>query len=154
MCVTTDFDYILTLTSCNNMFLQIKIFQLEQNRAILCLRAANARNIQDAFAKGNNVASSLTDTEGLPITLPSNHSKICALIRTTEKGLNNCIYSGKQLGIKARKQQTPIRQRCYSIGFSDAAAPVIVNGRHIANWLIGQYHVDDVEELLTTRQLR
>ena len=42
MCVTTDLDYILTLTSCNNMFLQIKIFQLEQNRAILCLRAANA----------------------------------------------------------------------------------------------------------------
>jgi len=42
MRVTTDFDCILTLTSYNNMFLQIKIFQLEQNRAILCLRAANA----------------------------------------------------------------------------------------------------------------
>ena len=42
MCVPTYFDYILTLTPYNNMFLQIKIFQLEQNRAILCLRAANA----------------------------------------------------------------------------------------------------------------
>ena len=42
MCVPTYFDYILTLTPYNNMFLQIKIFQLEQNRAILCLRTANA----------------------------------------------------------------------------------------------------------------
>lgn len=102
--------------------------------------------IQDAFAKGNNVASSLTDTNGQPITKPSNHSKVCNLIRATEKGRNNCISSGKQLGIKARQQQGPIRQRCLSIGFSDAAAPVIVNGRHIANWLIGQYHVDEVDE--------
>jgi PAS domain S-box-containing protein len=102
--------------------------------------------IQDAFAKGNNVASSLTDTEGQPITMPSNHSPVCVLIRATEKGLNNCIHSGKQLGIKARQQLAPIRQRCFSIGFSDAVAPVIVNGRHIANWLIGQYHVDEVDE--------
>lgn len=103
--------------------------------------------IQDAFAKGNNVASSLTDTEGQPITVPSNHSPVCVLIRATEKGLSNCTHSGKQLGIKARQQQAPIRQRCFSIGFSDAAAPVIVNGRHIANWLIGQYHVDEVDEV-------
>lgn len=102
--------------------------------------------IQDAFAKGNNVASSLTDIEGQPITVPSNHSPVCALIRATEQGLNNCIHSGKQLGIKARQQQAPIRKRCLSIGFSDAAAPIIVNGRHIANWLMGQYHVDEVDE--------
>ncbi len=102
--------------------------------------------IQDAFAKGNNVASSLTDTDGQPITMPSNHSRVCVLIRATEKGLNNCIHSGKQLGIKARQQLAPLRQRCFSIGFSDAVAPVIVNGRHIANWLIGQYHVDEVDE--------
>lgn len=102
--------------------------------------------IQDAFAKGNNVASSLTDIEGEPITAPSNHSQICSLIRATERGRENCIHSGKQLGIKAREQQAPIRLRCLSIGFSDAAAPVIVNGRHIANWLIGQYHVDAVDE--------
>jgi PAS domain S-box-containing protein len=102
--------------------------------------------IQDAFAKGNNVASTLTDTKGVPITAGSNHSAVCTLIRATQKGLENCICSGEILGTKARDGQKPIRQSCYGIGFADAAAPIVVNGRHIANWLIGQYHVGEVNE--------
>lgn len=58
------------------------------------------QEIQEAFAYANNVASTLTDTEGVPITVPSNHSKVSTLIRGTAKGLKNCIYSGKQLGRK------------------------------------------------------
>lgn len=103
------------------------------------------QKIQDAFAKGNDIASTLTDLEGVPITVPSNHSPVCALIRNTAKGLANCIYSGKQLGRKARENLAPIRQSCCSIGFTDAAAPIIVNGRHIANWLIGQFQVGKVD---------
>lgn len=105
------------------------------------------QEIQDAFAYANEVASTLTDTEGVPITRPSNHSKVCTMIRGTEKGLQNCIYSGKQLGRKARESQKSIRHLCYSVGFIDAAAPIIVNGKHIANWLIGQYHVGQVDEV-------
>jgi PAS domain S-box-containing protein len=78
--------------------------------------------------------------------VPSNHSTVCTLIRDTPKGLANCIYSGKQLGRKAREILAPIRQCCYSIGFTDAAAPIIVNGRHIANWLIGQFQIGKVDE--------
>jgi PAS domain S-box-containing protein len=102
--------------------------------------------IQDAFAKGNNVASTLTDTKGVPITMGSNHSGVCTLIRATPKGLENCMRSGEILGRKAKELQQPISQNCYSIGFTDAAAPIVVNGRHIANWLIGQYHVGAVNE--------
>jgi ligand-binding sensor protein len=111
-----------------------------------------------------NVASTLTDTTGVPITVGSNHSAVCALIRATPKGLDKCIRSGEilyhkgisfvradkllnsALGRKAKELQQPISQNCYSIGFTDAAAPIVVNGRHIANWLIGQYHVGAVNE--------
>ncbi len=102
--------------------------------------------IQDAFAKGNNVASTLTDTKGVPITVGSNHSAVCAMVRATERGLAKCISSGEILGAKAHEKQIPISQSCLSVGFIDAAAPIIVNGRHIANWLIGQNFIGDVDE--------
>ncbi len=105
------------------------------------------QRLQDAFAKSNNVASTLTDPDGRPITALSNHSAVCTMIRTTARGLEKCMFSGRQLGRKARQQLSPVRQPCVGIGFTDAAAPIIVNGRHIANWIIGQYHVGEVDEL-------
>lgn len=104
------------------------------------------QKIQDAFALANQVASSLTDPDGVPITKPSNHCAVCTIIRTTEKGLNRCILSGKELGIMAREQQQAVHKRCCGIGFTDAAAPIIIEGRHIANWIIGQYHTREVDE--------
>lgn len=104
------------------------------------------QQIQDAFARAGSIASTLTDPEGVAITVPSNHCRVCSLVRATQKGRANCISSGKQLGRLAREEQRAIHQRCYSIGFTDAAAPIIVGGRHIANWLIGQYQVGAVDE--------
>ncbi|MBU1564694.1 MAG: PocR ligand-binding domain-containing protein, partial [Proteobacteria bacterium] len=104
------------------------------------------QQIQDSFAEANSVASTLTDVEGIPITVPSNHSKVCSMIRATEKGLGNCIFSGKQLGREVREGQKSIHHKCCGIGFHDAAAPIVVNGKHIANWLIGQYYIGDVDQ--------
>lgn len=104
------------------------------------------QEIQDAFAEANQIASTITDIHGVPITKPSNHSKVCAIIRSSEKGLENCKISGKHLGQIAAQKKVPHQQMCLSIGFTDAAAPIIVNGKHIANWLIGQYQVRDVDE--------
>ena len=50
------------------------------------------------------------------------------------------------MGEEPTIQQQSIHHQCYSIGFTDAAAPIIINGKHIANWLIGQYHVGEVDE--------
>ena len=102
--------------------------------------------IQDAFAVSNGVASTITDIEGVPITRPSNHCAVCELIRNSPQGLKNCIISGKELGKCAREQQQPVLLKCLSIGFTDAVAPIIVNGKHIANWIVGQYDVRDVDE--------
>jgi len=104
------------------------------------------QHIQDTFAEANGVASTLTDVSGVQITRLSNHSKVCGLIRATEKGLKYCIFSGKALGREALEGRRIVHHKCAGIGFTDAAAPIIVNGRHIANWLIGQYHVGKVDD--------
>ncbi len=104
------------------------------------------QQIQDAFAESNQVAATIIDLDGAPITRASNHSRVCTMIRATERGLANCILSGRHLGREAAERMQPFHQGCLSCGFTDAAAPIIVNGVHIANWMIGQYHVGNVDE--------
>lgn len=104
------------------------------------------QKLQDSFARANHVASSIVDTEGVPITQPSNYSSVCTMIRQTEKGLANCISSGKTLGKIALQSQKPYCHFCQSVGFIDAAAPIIVEDVHVANWLIGQNAIGEVDE--------
>ncbi len=104
------------------------------------------QRIQDAFAETNGVASIITEIDGEPITEPSNFSDVCTLIRSTEEGRRRCLLSDKELGEKARQVMKPTYEECHSCGFVDASAPIIVGGKHIANWLIGQSNVLDVDE--------
>lgn len=93
--------------------------------------------IQDEFAVKTGVASLMTYPNGIPITAPSNFSRLCMhVIRNTPKGLANCIRSDAIIG---RFNRTgPIIQPCLSGGLWDAGASINVNNQHIANWLIGQ----------------
>lgn len=102
--------------------------------------------IQDAFVKATNVASIITDTEGRPITQPSNFSGVCRLIRMTERGQLYCYNSDKVIGLKVGQTQKPGYQKCLSCGFIDAGAPIIVAGKQIAIWMIGQSNIGDVTE--------
>ena len=104
------------------------------------------QKLQDAFAKANGIASTIIDLTGKPITVPSVHSKVCTLVRKTSKGLENCMISGANLGLKAGETQKPYSDICESVGFLDAAAPIIIEGVHIANWVIGQNCVGDVDD--------
>jgi PAS domain S-box-containing protein len=95
------------------------------------------QQIQDSFALATGVGSLITDTEGKPITKPSNFSYLCEnLIRKTQKGLENCIKSDTIIG--ARNPEGPTIKRCLSGGLWDAGANICVGERHIANWLVGQ----------------
>ncbi len=102
--------------------------------------------LQDSFAKANQIAVSIVDLNGNPITQFSNHCDVCKLIRSTEKGLINCMHSGKILGHIAMEKNKANYHHCLSVGFLDAAAPVVVCGVHIANWLIGQNCIGGVDE--------
>jgi ligand-binding sensor protein len=107
---------------------------------------SDLQKLQDAFAKANGIASTIVDLTGKPITVPSIHSKVCTLVRETSKGLENCMVSGAHLGLKAIEAQKPYYDICESVGFLDAAAPIIIDGAHVANWVIGQNCVGDVDD--------
>ncbi len=103
------------------------------------------QQIQDCFTRATGVASIISDVDGKPITKPSNFCGVCETIRATKIGNQRCVESDRILGEQARRLLTPTYQECLSCGFVDASAPIIVAGKHIANWLIGQTNVMGVD---------
>ena len=105
------------------------------------------QKLQDLFSVAMGVASLITEPDGTPITKPSGFCSLCNEIRRTEIGLNNCLMSDSIIG--SPKKDGPKIQRCLSGGLLDGGASIVVEGRHIANWLVGQvleedYKVDDL----------
>ena len=103
------------------------------------------QKIQDAFADAHHVASLITMPDGTPITKPSNFCRLCIdIIRNTDKGRANCFSSDAIIG--RQHADGPIIQPCMSGGLWDAGASIIVGGRHVANWLIGQVKNEAIDE--------
>ncbi len=95
------------------------------------------QRIQDEFADATGVASVITRPDGTPITRHSNSTRLCMeVIRGTEKGCANCFKSDAILG--RIHPEGPVVQTCLSGGLWDAGASIIVGGKHVASWLIGQ----------------
>jgi len=95
------------------------------------------QKLQDQFSETTGVASIITKTNGEPITEPSNFCRLCNdIIRQTEKGCSNCFKSDATLG--RFDPNGPTIQPCMSGGLWDAGAAISIDGKHIANWLIGQ----------------
>ncbi len=110
------------------------IFSLEEIQAL-----------QDSFSEATGVASIITDPDGKPITKPSNFCRLCStIIRNTEAGRLNCYQSDAILG--RLSSSGPIVQPCLSGGLWDAGAGIAVDGKNIANWLIGQVRNEDSDE--------
>ena len=94
------------------------------------------QKLQDSFSAATGVASLITEPDGTAITQPSGFCNLCNEIRKTEIGLRNCQISDSMIG--SPNKDGPKIQRCLSGGLLDGGASIIVGGKHIANWLIGQ----------------
>ena len=103
------------------------------------------QSLQDQFASALGLASLITRPDGTPITRPSNFSRLCeGLIRTTERGRANCARSDALIG--RFDPDGPVVQPCLSGGLLDAGAAIVVQGRHLASWLIGQVRDEPMGE--------
>jgi two-component system sensor histidine kinase/response regulator len=103
------------------------------------------QRIQDLFADATGVASIITSPDGTPITNPSNFCRLCnEIIRKTDIGLTNCFKSDAEIG--RPNPSGPVIQPCLSGGLWDAGVSIIVEGRHIANWLIGQVKNEELDQ--------
>ena len=107
------------------------------------------QHLQDEFARGTRVASVITRPDGTPITRPSNFTRLCRdITRQSEKGLANCRWADPAVA-RMGKQAASV-QSCLSGGMWEAGAPIVVEGRHIASWFIGQVR----DESRTDEQIR
>ena len=123
----TQLDFILSTDTDSGDLALPDVIEVQQLQAI-----------QDAFAQATGVASLIAEVDGTPITSPSNFCRACQLVRGTEKGSARCVESDRIVGERAREVMQPRYEQCTSCGFVDASAPIVVGGKHIANWLIGQ----------------
>lgn len=108
------------------------------------LNISDIQRFQDIFANTHGVASIITNTDGTPITQPTNFTRLCkTIIRETEKGCANCFHSDSVIG--SYNPTGVIVQPCLSGGLWDAGVSITVGGTHIANWLIGQVRNEEVD---------
>ncbi|MGD8451557.1 MAG: PocR ligand-binding domain-containing protein [Phycisphaerae bacterium] len=102
------------------------------------------QKLQDAFTESSGVAQLITDPEGNPITRPSGFCRLCAeFVRQSEKGRQRCAISDASLGHLCI--EGPTVRPCLSAGLWGAGASIMVGGKHIANWLIGQVRNESLD---------
>lgn len=92
------------------------------------------QEFQDGFAKSVNVSSIIIDDEG-PITNPSNYNDFCT--KALQKGCNacsECIVKSNKFSTKNKKI---IIDNC-NAGFTNFAAPIMLNEKQIATIIGGQ----------------
>ena len=99
------------------------------------------QRLQDDFVDMAHVASIIVDVDGTPITKPSNFTNFCKLMRSNPSTNSNCEKSDNHLGMLSYATQEPVQGVCRNLGLLDASAPIVIEGHHVANWMIGQSRV-------------
>ena len=108
------------------------------------------QKLTDAMSLALEVGLVIVSPDGIPITEPSNFCPFCLnVVRKSPIGSRNCAYSDKVLG---RKSEVPIVSKCLSAGLTDAGVSIIIGGKHLASWMVGQVMIED--DMLTEEELR
>ncbi|HET7733331.1 MAG TPA: PocR ligand-binding domain-containing protein, partial [Paludibacter sp.] len=104
------------------------------------------QRMQDLFSEATGVASMITNPDGTPLTRPSNFCRFCNIVRNTEIGSARCIESDRTLGVNDPVSSAMVLRSCLSVGLWDSGASLIVDGKLLANWLIGQVRNESMNE--------
>lgn len=108
------------------------------------------QKLTDAMSLALEVGVVIVSPDGIPITKPSNFCSFCMdVVRKSPIGSRNCAYSDTVLG---RRSDAPIVSKCLSAGLTDAGVSIVIGGRHLASWMIGQVMIE--EDMLTEEELR
>jgi len=99
--------------------------------------------LQDALVDSFGISSYISDEKGNPVTTPTAKNRICEMITSTEKGKKLCHETALLLRDKAIKKGGNEKISCITCGFIDAFSPIIVDGRYIGSWIIGQVIPDN-----------
>jgi ligand-binding sensor protein/two-component sensor histidine kinase len=95
------------------------------------------QEIQDRFSETTGLSAVIVDSNGTPLTTPSNFTGFCQYIRSHPEGLNRCMACDDRGGRTAMEKQRPCIYHCHS-GLTDLAAPIIVQNEYLGAFLAGQ----------------
>ena len=95
------------------------------------------QEVQDKFTESVHMGAIITDTKGQPLTVPSNFSELCKLIRSSPEGMKRCIESDTKVSSMAFKEKKTATHVCHA-GLVDMAAPIVVNNKYLGSVLCGQ----------------
>ncbi|GBE15578.1 MAG TPA: PAS domain S-box protein [Proteobacteria bacterium] len=103
--------------------------------------------ILTVFTRAMGVASIITHVDGTPITKPHNFTRLCErYCRTTKEGIKKCKQSDRYGGRESARKREPVIYNCLNAGLIDCAAPVVVDGYHLATVLCGQVLEEPLED--------
>lgn len=111
--------------------------------------------ILQAFTEVAEVASIITHADGQPITKPHHFTPFCLnYCRATFRGMSKCFESDRYGGSESARLRAPFSYQCLNSGLSDCAAPVIVNGNHLATVLCGQVLEKPIDVEVATQRAK
>ncbi len=105
------------------------------------------------FCDAVGVASAISDLKGNLLAF-ANFRRACTQFhRVGEISSQRCIESDTLLGSRLEEGQDFTIYQCKN-GMTDAASPLIIDGKHLANILIGQFHLQEPDLDFFRRQAR
>ncbi len=96
------------------------------------------KRLLEDFCDSVGIASAIIDLEGKVLAAARWQRACTDFHRVNEKTLARCIESDTDLAVKLNEGKPFSVYKCRN-GLTDAASPIIVNGRHVANTFVGQF---------------
>jgi two-component system sensor histidine kinase/response regulator len=91
------------------------------------------------FCESVGIASAIIDLEGKVLAAARWQRACTDFHRVNPDSCARCVESDTELALQLNEGQDFTVYKCKN-GMTDAAAPIIVEGRHLANVFIGQFH--------------
>lgn len=91
------------------------------------------------FCNALGVAVAIIDIEG-QVLMASNWQRVCSdFHRKNETSCTLCVESDTEMAVKLDQGAEYTIYKCKN-GMADAGAPIMVDGKHVANVFVGQFH--------------
>lgn len=92
------------------------------------------------FCHAVGIASAIIDLEGKVLAAARWQRACTDFHRVSQTSCQRCIESDTELAIRLQEGEDFTIYQCKN-GMTDAASPVFIDGKHLANFFIGQFHL-------------
>ena len=92
----------------------------------------------DSLAGSIGMASTITNANGDAVTPFDSYTGLCKIIRSTEKGLEDCKKYMSFVNERAKNSAFTYFGPCHVIGLYNAASRISFDDVHLGSWIIGQ----------------